>query len=202
MDPAPVRRDVARNRRALLDAARAVVAEHGPDVPLDEIARAAGVSRTTLHRHFADRDALAAAVLRENVEDIEAWAAELAGRADGAEVLFHRILDVQVGSPWLARLEDRARAGGEAGPGELGDLATRTRAALAALVPPAAAAGTLRPGVTAEDLLLAMPMMMAALEVARRTPGQGELARARRILHAGLFTTPAPRGSGSASRNT
>jgi AcrR family transcriptional regulator len=52
------RADGRRNREALLSRAAELIAEQGPAVPLDEIARAAGVGNATLYRHFPDRNAL------------------------------------------------------------------------------------------------------------------------------------------------
>lgn len=186
MEQTSVRRDVARNRERLLAAARTVVAKRGPDVPLDEIARAAGVSRTTLHRHFVDREALAAEVLRENVEEIESRAQHLAEQPDGAEQLFHHVLDVQIDSPWLAHTVATNQGR------ELGQLAERTRSAFEPLVGRACEAGVAHPGTTAEDVLLAMPMMLASLAVDRHSGGVNDVARARIILHRGLFTTEPP----------
>ncbi|MEU1013429.1 TetR/AcrR family transcriptional regulator [Streptomyces sp. NPDC005890] len=57
--PAPrLRADAARNRAQILAAARAAFRESGTAVPLDEIARRAGVNIATLYRRFPDRDAL------------------------------------------------------------------------------------------------------------------------------------------------
>lgn len=61
----------ARNRDALITAARAVYAAYGLEVPLSAIARRAGVGQGVLYRHFPDRAALATAVLEENVRQIE-----------------------------------------------------------------------------------------------------------------------------------
>ncbi|RDG33473.1 TetR/AcrR family transcriptional regulator [Streptomyces corynorhini] len=69
----------ARNRAALVTAAREVYAEHGLDAPLSAIARRAGVGQGVLYRHFPDRTAVASAVLEENVREVEQAAA-----ADGA----------------------------------------------------------------------------------------------------------------------
>ncbi|CAM5459940.1 MULTISPECIES: TetR/AcrR family transcriptional regulator [Streptomyces] len=65
----------ARNRAALIAAAREVYAEHGLDAPLSGIARRAGVGQGVLYRHFPDRAALADAVLEENVREVEQAAA-------------------------------------------------------------------------------------------------------------------------------
>ncbi|MEU0009517.1 TetR/AcrR family transcriptional regulator [Streptomyces sp. NPDC006314] len=57
--PTPrLRADAARNRAQILAAARAAFRESGTAVPLDEIARRAGVNIATLYRRFPDRDAL------------------------------------------------------------------------------------------------------------------------------------------------
>ncbi|GAB2805404.1 TetR/AcrR family transcriptional regulator [Streptomyces daliensis] len=61
----------ARNRAALIAAAREIYAEHGLDAPLSAIARRAGVGQGVLYRHFPDRAAVASAVLEENVLQIE-----------------------------------------------------------------------------------------------------------------------------------
>lgn len=61
----------ARNRAALIAAAREVYAEHGLAAPLSAIARRAGVGQGVLYRHFPDRTAVATAVLEENVVQVE-----------------------------------------------------------------------------------------------------------------------------------
>ncbi|WP_240351018.1 TetR/AcrR family transcriptional regulator [Streptomyces olivoreticuli] len=55
------RRDAQRNREKLIDATMDVFTERGLDVPLEEIARRAGVSIGTLYNHFPSRDDLIAA---------------------------------------------------------------------------------------------------------------------------------------------
>lgn len=59
------------NRRALIDAARAIFANNGPTAPLSSIAKRAGVGQASLYRHFPDRIAIVVAVLDENVAAIE-----------------------------------------------------------------------------------------------------------------------------------
>ena len=56
--PHRLRADASRNRERIVTAAREAFVERGPDIPLDEIARRAGVGNATLYRNFADRGAL------------------------------------------------------------------------------------------------------------------------------------------------
>src|SRR5215208_602815 len=62
-----LRADAARNRTAIVEAARQVFAEHGIDAPLDEIARRAGTGNATLYRRFPTRGDLIAAVFAERM---------------------------------------------------------------------------------------------------------------------------------------
>jgi AcrR family transcriptional regulator len=74
-----LRADAAGNRRRIVEAARAVFAEHGIGAPLDEVARRAEVGRATLHRRFPTRDALVAAAFEDRMaEYAEAAVAALA----------------------------------------------------------------------------------------------------------------------------
>jgi AcrR family transcriptional regulator len=62
--PTPERRDAARNREALLEAARAMVEQCGVDsLTMDAVAAAAGVGKGTVFRRFESRAGLMAALL-------------------------------------------------------------------------------------------------------------------------------------------
>ena len=76
---APRRRraDAERNSQRLLDVARDVFAEHGPEASLEEIARRAEVGIGTLYRHYPTRQSLLEAVFRDSVETSSARAEEL-----------------------------------------------------------------------------------------------------------------------------
>ncbi|BFV56709.1 TetR/AcrR family transcriptional regulator [Kitasatospora sp. CMC57] len=50
-----LRADASRNRARIIEVAREAFVEQGLDVPLDEIARRAGVGNATVYRNFADR---------------------------------------------------------------------------------------------------------------------------------------------------
>ncbi|MFI5896263.1 TetR family transcriptional regulator [Actinoplanes sp. NPDC051513] len=71
-----VRRDSARNRARLIEAAREVFAERGFGATLDDIARHAGLGTGTAYRHFPNKQALAAEVLAGATEQIAVDARE------------------------------------------------------------------------------------------------------------------------------
>ncbi len=72
-----LRVDAQRRRQALLCAAAAVFLDQGPNAPLEDVARAAGVGIATLYRRFPTRNALVEAVF-------EAKMAAYADRAEAA----------------------------------------------------------------------------------------------------------------------
>jgi AcrR family transcriptional regulator len=66
------RADAARNRRRILEAAAALVAERGIEaISMDDVARAACVGTGTLYRRFGDRAGLALALLDEHTRDLQ-----------------------------------------------------------------------------------------------------------------------------------
>ena len=68
-DPArPMRADAARNRARVLEVAYETFAAEGLSVPIDEIARRAGVGAGTVYRHFPTKEALFAAVIDDRVQ--------------------------------------------------------------------------------------------------------------------------------------
>lgn len=61
-------------RRALVEAALAIVAKEGPAaLTLRAAARLAGVTQTAPYRHFADKEALLAAVAEDGMRRLVAW---------------------------------------------------------------------------------------------------------------------------------
>ena len=70
-DP-PERRDAAANRIRILEAARRVLAERGPDaLTMDAVAIAAGVGKGTVFRRFGNREGLAAALVDGEMRDFQ-----------------------------------------------------------------------------------------------------------------------------------
>ncbi|MFC9249776.1 TetR/AcrR family transcriptional regulator [Amycolatopsis thailandensis] len=62
-----LRADARRNRDRILAAARTIFASCGAEVPMDKIARSAGVGNGTLYRRFPDRAALIHVVAVDNL---------------------------------------------------------------------------------------------------------------------------------------
>jgi AcrR family transcriptional regulator len=82
-----LRADARRNLDRILEAASDAFAELGPDVPIDEIARRAGVGHGTVFRRFPTKDALYAAVIRVRLEELHARAKELLDEPDAGRAL-------------------------------------------------------------------------------------------------------------------
>jgi AcrR family transcriptional regulator len=114
-----LRADAQRNLDRILAAARDVFVEQGPDAPLDEIARRAGVGIATLYRRFPDRQALARAVAldvwRRVTREAQLALAEEPDAFGALARYMHRALDLRIGAvmPLLAGqlpADDEARA--------------------------------------------------------------------------------------------
>ncbi|NKY35125.1 TetR/AcrR family transcriptional regulator [Nocardia speluncae] len=145
-----MRADAQRNYERMLSAAAETFAEEGPDASLNEIARRAKVGPGTLYRHFPNRQALLAAVLRERIEALGARAEELMSTTDPDNAL----------REWLRAFLTHARAdhglGGAAltEPVDLGfDCHARIHEAAHAVVAHAQHAGSVRADVHARDVV-------------------------------------------------
>jgi len=183
-----LRADAARNRAAIVEAARAVFAEQGLDASLDEIARRAGTGNATLYRRFPTRGDLIEAVFAERMtEHLEAVEAGLADPDPwrGFASYVEAVGVMQARDRGIADLVamDVAHAP------EIEDLRARAFGGLVRLVDRAHAAGVLRPDFTTEDVVV---LMMANAGLVERTPGISEAASAR-LVHLLLdgFRTPA-----------
>jgi AcrR family transcriptional regulator len=71
-----MRADARKNYDRLLAVGRDVVTEQGAEASLRDVARKAGVGLGTLYRHFPTREALLEALLRTNVDELTAQAAD------------------------------------------------------------------------------------------------------------------------------
>ncbi len=155
--PRPKRADAQRKMASLLKAAMAVFAKSGVDAPVREIAEKAGVGLGTVYRHFPQRSDLIKAVFQSRVDACAEAADELASKHEPGDALAH----------WMQRYVDFiATKRGLATALHSGDPAysalpvyfnARLLPALKSLLDRAVAAGAVRPGIDAEDLLHAVP---------------------------------------------
>jgi AcrR family transcriptional regulator len=88
-----MRADARRNYEALLTAARELFLEQGPDAPLDEVAKRAGVGAGTLYRHFPTRADLISAVYLQDIESL-CDTAEKLGSEQGPAAALSEFMDL------------------------------------------------------------------------------------------------------------
>ncbi|WP_037582233.1 TetR/AcrR family transcriptional regulator [Phaeacidiphilus oryzae] len=170
----PGRADARRNRDKLVEAARAVFTSSGDAVPLETVAREAGVGIGTLYRHFPSREALVEAVYAAELDEVTASApALLADRPQQPEAALRAWLDryarfVATKRGMMATL----RAGWASG--RIATPATRERvtAALAGFLTAGAATGTLRSDVPPEDVTSMLLGVVLSTSAATDDPGQ------------------------------
>jgi AcrR family transcriptional regulator len=177
-----VRADTARNRQALVDAAQRVFEAEGIDAPLENVAAAAGLSRTSLHRAFASRGELVAAIWAADVAETEADAARFAAHPDAYIRLFQATLRQQVDRrsihPSAAQIESP----------EIVALAARFVAAIESSARVSRDAGVLRPDVSDELALQAVGMAIWAVwNVADRGERERVAAEVSGMLLRGLL---------------
>jgi AcrR family transcriptional regulator len=66
----PLRKDAARNRELLIQAAREVFARRGLEASLDDVAHHAGLGVGTAYRHFTNKYELASALMQQTIDTI------------------------------------------------------------------------------------------------------------------------------------
>ncbi len=136
----PLRADAARNRARVLEVAYDIFTTDGLGVPIDEIARRAGVGAGTVYRHFPTKEALFVAVAEDRLRRIVDRARSLLQTEGPGEALFvflrdlvrngaadHGLVDALVG--YGLDLETAAPGAEEMFLAMLGELLTAARSA-------------------------------------------------------------------------
>jgi AcrR family transcriptional regulator len=150
------RSDARRNREAILAAALEALTT-APDASLNAIAKRAGVANATLYRHFPTREELVLATYQHEVQSLVDAAGQLLREQAPIEALrswVERLARYAVTKHGLADALRKATTPGS----DLSSAATYVAivAALDGLLQANIAAGTLRPGLDADDVILAL----------------------------------------------
>ncbi|MEU6356194.1 TetR/AcrR family transcriptional regulator [Streptomyces sp. NPDC047072] len=151
----PQRSDAQRNRERILEVALAELSR-STDVPLSVIAKKAGVGQGTFYRNFPNREALVLEVHRHEVRLLTDGAAELLATRTPDRALrewMDRLARFAVAKAGLAGAM-RQIIGTADGPAQPGYALVVD--AIEALLRANHEAGAIRPGVTADDFVLAI----------------------------------------------
>jgi AcrR family transcriptional regulator len=149
----PLRADAARNRARVLEVAYDTFAAEGLSVPIDEIARRAGVGAGTVYRHFPTKDDLFRAVIEDRILGIVDDGLALLTSGDPGDALFTFLRSIVL--QWGAT--DRGLTDALAGAGiKIDDAVPQFEAAflslLGGLLSAAQDAGTVRRDVGVKDV--------------------------------------------------
>jgi AcrR family transcriptional regulator len=173
-----LRADAARNRAAILEAARQVFAEQGLEAPLDEIARRAGVGNATLYRRFPTRLDLIVAVFADRLAEHVRVVEEALAEPDPWQA-FRRYLTaataLQVGDRGIADLVTMDVSNAT----EIEQLRARAFRGVEALIDRAKTAGALRPDCTTEDVFVLLQANAGLVERSNRAAH----AASQRLVH-------------------
>src|SRR4051794_32026072 len=159
---ARLRADASRNRERIVAAATEALVELGPDVPLDEVARRAGVGNATLYRHFTDRAELIRQVtLSVMARTVKRAEDALAQEPDAFTALCRFVLesaDERIGAlcPLLSDVFDRQD------PAVVSQVEQMQRS-ISAIMERAQSAGQLRTDIAVGDLMVAVTQLTRPL---------------------------------------
>jgi AcrR family transcriptional regulator len=177
------RADAARNRAAILDAARAAFTRGGDDPSLEAIARAAGVGIGTLYRNFATREDLLAAVYASELESVLATMDGLLA-AHPADVALREFMRNYSGFIATKRgLAESVRAGALRSAAEAAGTRGRVNEVVGAALAAGAEQGVLQPELRADDVTAAMIGIFLTTE---QSSDAGQAERLLDVLVRGL----------------
>lgn len=152
LDSPPMRADARRNRRLILDAAETAFAEEGLGVPVDEIARRAGVGAGTLYRNFPTKEHLFQAVISHHMEALASQAEALADSDQPGRAFFEFIGHLVTEASKKRNLFDALTGAGVNVKESLVDTKAKVERAAQVLLDRAQRAGEVRADVTLPEV--------------------------------------------------
>ncbi|WP_345618897.1 TetR/AcrR family transcriptional regulator [Streptomyces ziwulingensis] len=150
-----MRSDAQRNRERILEVALAELTNCA-QAPLSAIAKKAGVGQGTFYRNFPNREALVLEIYRHGIRQVADSAAELLADREPERALrdwMDHLARFAMAKAGLAEAIRQA-TGGPGGPAKPGH--TPVTSAIELLLRANEEAGTIRPGVSADDFYLAI----------------------------------------------
>jgi AcrR family transcriptional regulator len=176
--PEPLRADARRNRDRVLRAAQQMFAAEGLAVPLDEIARRAGVGPGTVHRHFPAKEELYLAVAIDQLEQLAAQAKALAADGDPAAALFAQLSAMMASGAENVAVKSALAAAEFDLRTTAPDVAAELTRRVAELLDRAQAARAVRPDVIVEEV---MALVAGAFAAIRHAGAEGSRERSAHI---------------------
>ncbi|MQA77729.1 MAG: TetR family transcriptional regulator [Streptosporangiales bacterium] len=188
MTDRPLRADARRNRARVLAAAEEAFAAEGATVPLDEIARRAGVGAGTVYRHFPTKEALFEAVILHRVQDLTEHARADAAAEEAGTAFFSFLRRLAETAAAKHDVTDALTGAGFDVTSVLAKAQADMRDALGALLDRAQRAGDVRDDIAIDDLMILLKGSLLAL----RGSDADDAARDRvyAVLADGLRTRP------------
>jgi AcrR family transcriptional regulator len=176
-----LRADARRNRARVLDVAAEVFATEGLTVPIDEIARRAGVGIGTVYRHFPTKEALFEAIVLDRVHRLAESARAARSEPDPATAFFAFFTCVIEAGTVNKALFEALATGGEVDTTALRDASGELLTSLGDLLTSAQRAGAVRADIGVDDL---KALLAGALAMERA--GSGPAGRLAAIVCDGL----------------
>jgi AcrR family transcriptional regulator len=153
-----LRKDVLRNREAILGAAEKLLSDDA-NVSYAEIALAAGVHQATLYRHFSDRQEILVALMERNLDRTEGLVRTWTVGADSFQDLLRLMAIEQARHPSVMAAIRR----GEVEEGRLKRLSQRTRSIYREPLAEAQKAGKVRREFQLDGVIPLLGMISGAL---------------------------------------
>jgi AcrR family transcriptional regulator len=182
----PLRADAVRNRARVLDVAYETFAEEGMSVPIDEIARRAGVGAGTVYRHFPTKEALFGAIASNRLQHLTDRAAAFIEAEEPGEAFFaYLYLLVQEGRSDQGLVEALAGVGFDIET-TFADAEQQFMTLLENLLTSAQAVGAVRSDIGVKDV----KALLVGCQAMQRSSDEAGTARALAVVRDGLAPHP------------
>jgi AcrR family transcriptional regulator len=154
----PLRKDAARNRERILEAARDLFQQRGLSASLNDIAHHAGVGVATVYRHFPDKDQLVEGLFEQRIEALVTRMEQAVADPDPWRALTSFIRDATEMQARDRGIKD-LMTGGHVGLQRISRIRDRLMPMGEELVRRAHASGRLRADIETSDLSLIQAIM-------------------------------------------